>query len=108
MAQLIVTQDELNDLKIAKAILMNINTSWLLARNKLYVIAEIIGYEDDQLCDDWVEVTCDMIMEGRYQQFKQHLLKELLYMEAYLEIEQLGLHKIKLPRHNSAIDAQSK
>ena len=95
MARRILEKGQVNDIKLAIAVLHQ-PISWVLQRHKLYEIVDCLYFTDEQIEDDWVEFTQDMIQKGQFDRFKKHLLKELLYLEAYLEIVELGLDNIKL------------
>lgn len=91
MAKMILTKRELNTTKLAIAVLHR-NPSWLLQREKLYDIVDCLRYETDEVIDDWVEETQQILIQGRMSDFKKKLLKELIHLEAYLEIVELNLN----------------
>lgn len=95
MPRRILEKDQVNDIKLAIATLHQ-PISWVLQRHKLYEIVDSLYFTDEQIEDEWVEYTQDLIIKEQYEEFKKHLLKELLYLEAYIEIIELNLDKIKL------------
>ena len=95
MSKRILEKAQVREMQLALASLHQ-PISWVLQRHKLYEIVDNLIYTDDQIIDDWVEEAQAMIQKQQFMKFKQFLLKELLHLEAYLEIVELGLDKVKL------------
>lgn len=100
MSNYIFTKEDRNEFKIAMALLHKEDISWLLRRFKIQEMCCMLGYgeldEDEGIFDSWVS-SIEFLLDNRdYDGFKKYLLKELLYLEAYSEIVDFGLEKIKL------------
>tara|TARA_R110000744_G_C19157749_1_gene540137 strand:- start:93 stop:491 length:399 start_codon:yes stop_codon:yes gene_type:complete len=122
----VLTKYELNEFKIALAVLRNRETSYQLIENKLYTIADMLSIGDsyeidmglsvDDLLDPeviiqepepeelWVSGAKDLIRVGRWKEFRELILDALVRKNAFLEVIDLGLDKIKLETQYEADD----
>ena len=113
----ILNNSDLNDFKISIAILRNQNSSRELLEDKLFLIADLLQLEpleiepvdgDEEVPENvwhfmvpdaeifWVQDMWRILASDCWEEFRIEILGELLRIEAYLEIIELGLDKIKI------------
>lgn len=117
----ILTKYQLNEFKIAMAILKQPDCSYPLIQNKLYTIAEMLGLDDSYSLDDedllnmeimisppsqqelWVSHAMQLIGTNKWEGFRELVLDGLIKRNAFIEIIELGLDKIVL-KHQYKVD----
>lgn len=97
MGRNIFSKDEINDFKIAMALIYGReHISQFLLEQKLYTIAICLRLNSPEHEDTWVDIAETILNTKSWTHFKKFILKGLLRIEAYLEIKELGFDSIKL------------
>lgn len=94
-----ISKEDCNEIKVAMAILyisQSGEVSYNLATNKAYLIGEKLLINDPEKLDRFADEVRMTIKKSSYEQVKKKVLRRLIEIEAYEEIIELGLNKIKL------------
>ena len=97
MSKMVLNKHQINEIKIALAVLKREGITPMLSEDKLYQLADALDIGDETTKNAWVSDLWGAVMDPNgYEEIQKCVLKCLIEKEAYLEIVELGLHKIKL------------
>ena len=97
MSKMVLNKHQINEIKIALAVLKREGISPMLVEDKLYQIADALSLESEETKQSFVSAIWDDANRlGGYEEIQKCVIEMLITKEAYLEIIELGLHKIEL------------